>query len=183
MDPPGGPAYGQFHYDLRVAGQQTPAVTALRRLKLPMHVHDLGEDGVPDDDRGYGLAAAAAMDVDPQQILKTILVADSSNPASLAVALVPVTTTVDLKAAAKALGMKKAVVANPADAERVTGYVVGGISPLGQRKRLPTVVDSSALTHQTVNVSGGRRGLEIELAPADLITATGARVADIARHD
>lgn len=162
-----------------LAGKQTPAVVALTRAKVAFEVHDLGEEGIPDDDRGYGLAAAAAMDVAPERILKTILV----DHGKLAVAVVPVTTTVDLKAMAKALGVKRVAVAKPDAAERSTGYVVGGISPLGQRKRLPTVIDESAMAHPTVNVSGGRRGLEIELSPADLVTATGATVAAIGRAD
>ena len=162
-----------------MAGKQTPAIVALTRAKVPHQVHDLGEEGVPNDDRGYGLAAAAVMDIDPARIFKTILV----DHGKLAVAVVPVTTTVDLKAMAKALGVKKVGVAKADAAERSTGYVIGGISPLGQRKRLPTVVDTSAMDHDTINVSGGRRGLEIELAPADLVSATGATVAAIGRTD
>ncbi|AXV07097.1 Cys-tRNA(Pro) deacylase YbaK [Euzebya pacifica] len=162
-----------------MSGKETPAVIALRRAKLDHRVHDLGEEGVPDDDRGYGLAAAAAMDVAAERIFKTILVQHDR----LAVAIVPVTTTVDLKAVAKALGVKKVSVAKPADAERSTGMVVGGISPIGQRKRLDTVLDDSAMDHERVFVSGGRRGLELELAPAALVEATKATVARIRRED
>ncbi|WP_108665292.1 aminoacyl-tRNA deacylase [Euzebya rosea] len=162
-----------------MSGKETPAVIALRRAKLDHEVHDLGEEGVPDDDRGYGLAAAAAMDVAAERIFKTILVQHDR----LAVAIVPVTTTVDLKAVAKALGVKKVAVAKPADAERSTGMVVGGISPIGQRKRLDTVLDDSAMDHERVFVSGGRRGLELELAPAALVEVTKATVARIRRED
>lgn len=162
-----------------MSGKETPAVIALRRAKLDHEVHDLGEEGVPDDDRGYGLAAAAAMDVAAERIFKTILVQHDR----LAVAIVPVTTTVDLKAVAKALGVKKVAVAKPADAERSTGMVVGGISPIGQRKRLDTVLDDSALDHERVFVSGGRRGLELELTPAALVEVTKATVARIRRED
>lgn len=164
-----------------MSGKETPAIVALRQLKIPAQVHDLGADGIPDDDRGYGLAAAAAMDVPAERIFKTILVTDPARRGSLAVAMVPVTTTVNLKAVAKAIGAKKVEVAAAADAERATGYVVGGISPIGQRKRLPAVLDDTAMDHATVHVSGGRRGLELELAPADLVSATGAIVAPIGR--
>ena len=101
--------------------------------------------------------------------------------AGLWVAVVPVPTHLDLKALAAAAGGKRATLADPAAAERTTGYVVGGISPLGQRKRLPTVVDATALDHPTVFVSGGRRGLDVELSGADLVRLTGARTAPIGR--
>lgn len=165
-----------------MSGKETPAVTALRRAKVAHVVHDLGEDGIPDDDRGYGLAAAAAMDVAAERIFKTILV-EPSPPIRerLAVAIVPVTTTVDLKAVARALGVKKVAVADVQTAERTTGYVVGGISPLGQRRALPTLLDRSAVDHDTIHVSGGRRGLELELRAEDLCRVAGAELADIAR--
>ncbi|HEX2804559.1 MAG TPA: Cys-tRNA(Pro) deacylase [Kineosporiaceae bacterium] len=132
-------------------------------------------------DRGlsYGMEAAAALGMDPRQVFKT-LVADVDG--ALTVAVVPVDAQLDLKALAAAAGGKKAVMADPAAAERATGYVVGGISPLGQRKRLATVVDSSALDCRTVLVSAGRRGVDVELAPADLVRLTGARTAPIARR-
>ncbi len=127
----------------------------------------------------YGLEAAVALGVEPARVFKTLLVeADGA----LAVGIVPVDTLLDLKAVAAALGAKKAVMAQPADAERVTGYVVGGISPVGQRRRLPTVLDASALDHPTILVSGGRRGLDLELAPHDLLAVVAGSTAQVARR-
>ncbi|WP_229821148.1 MULTISPECIES: Cys-tRNA(Pro) deacylase [Streptomyces] len=126
----------------------------------------------------YGEEAAEALGVAPERVFKT-LVADVDG--TLTVAVVPVTRSLDLKALASAVGRKRAAMADPALAERTTGYVVGGISPLGQRKKLPTVVDVSAAEHPTVYVSAGRRGLEVELSPDDLLRAADARSAPIAR--
>jgi Cys-tRNA(Pro)/Cys-tRNA(Cys) deacylase len=126
----------------------------------------------------YGAEAAAALGVDPACVFKTLL---ASVDGRLTVAVVPVDARLDLKALAAATGGKRAEMADPAAAERATGYVVGGISPLGQRRRLPTVVDSSATSLPTVLVSGGRRGLDVELAPADLLRLTGGVSAPIAR--
>jgi len=127
----------------------------------------------------YGLEAAAALGMDPRQVFKT-LVADVDG--TLTVAVVPVDAQLDLKALAAAAGGKKASMADPVAAERATGYVLGGISPLAQRKRLATVVDASALDCPTVLVSAGRRGVDVELAPADLVRLTAARTAAIARR-
>ena len=138
-----------------------------------MHVYD------HDPRRGaYGLEASDALGVAPEQVFKR-LVAEVDG--ALTVGVVPVAGQLDLKALAAAAGGKKAVMADVAAAERATGYVAGGISPLGQRRRLPVVIDSSALGFATIFCSGGRRGLEIELAPADLVRAVGARVAVIAQ--
>ena len=138
-----------------------------------MHVYD------HDPRRGaYGLEASDALGVAPEQVFKR-LVAEVDG--ALTVGVVPVAGQLDLKALAAAAGGKKAVMADVAAAERATGYVAGGISPLGQRRRLPVVIDSSALEFATIFCSGGRRGLEIELAPADLVRAVGARVAVIAQ--
>lgn len=126
----------------------------------------------------YGLEAAQALGVPPDRVLKTLLV---DTGAGLAVGIVPVDRQLDLKAVAAALGAKKVSMADPAAAERSTGYVVGGISPIGQKRPLPTIVDTSALEHETVFVSGGRRGLDLEMAPADLVRITSARTATIAR--
>ena len=129
-------------------------------------------------DGAYGSGAAAALGVEPERMLKTLL-ADVDG--ELVCAVVPVSGSLDLKALATALGGKRAAMAEPARAERSSGYVVGGISPLGQRSALRTVVDETAELYAAVLVSGGRRGLSVELAPADLIRLTGAVVADIAR--
>lgn len=157
-----------------MAGQATPATAALTRGGIEHQVHSYGHDPAV---ASFGSEAAEALDVAPARVLKTLLVRAG---AKLVVAVVPVTGSLDLKALAAAVGSKRAVMAEPVEAERVTGYVRGGISPLGQRRQLPTVVDSGALEHDTVFVSGGRRGMDLELAPDDLIRLTGARVADIA---
>ena len=129
-------------------------------------------------DQGHGEAAVAALGADPRQVFKTLV---ARVDGALTVAVVPVSGSLDLKALAAALGARKAAMAEPADVERTTGYVLGGVSPLGQRKALPTVVDDSALGFATVMVSAGRRGLQVELTPADLIRLTRARAAAIAR--
>jgi Cys-tRNA(Pro)/Cys-tRNA(Cys) deacylase len=158
-----------------VAGQGTAATALLTRQGIPFTVHAYDHD----PRRGsYGLEAAQAMGVESGRVFKT-LVADVDG--TLAVGVVPVAAQLDLKALAAAVGGKKAAMADPAAAERATGYVTGGISPLGQRRRLRVVVDSSALEFPTVFCSGGRRGLEIELAPGDLVRAANATVAPISR--
>jgi Cys-tRNA(Pro)/Cys-tRNA(Cys) deacylase len=137
-----------------------------------LHPYEPGHGGA------YGTAGAAALGVEPERMLKTLL-ADLDG--TLVCAVVPVAGSLDLKALAAALGGRKAVMAEPARAERSSGYVVGGISPLGQKARLRTVVDETAELFDTVHVSAGRRGLSVELAPADLVRLTGAVVADVAR--
>ncbi len=144
-------------------------------LGLPFKVHAYTHDQRASS---YGAAAAAALGVPPQQVFKTLI---ASVDGELTAAVVPVTGQLNLKALANAVGGKKAEMAQTAAAERATGYVTGGISPIAQRKVLPMVVDSSALGHQTVFCSAGQRGLEVELAPDDLVLATGAVVAPIAR--
>ncbi|MGZ4602618.1 MAG: Cys-tRNA(Pro) deacylase [Kineosporiaceae bacterium] len=126
----------------------------------------------------FGMEAALALGLEPAQVFKT-LVADVDG--RLIIVAVPVDRSVDLKALAAAVGGKRAAMAEPAAAERATGYVVGGISPLGQRRRLPTVVDASAMDSSTILVSAGRRGLDVELAPADLVRLIGAVTATVAR--
>lgn len=143
---------------------------------MPFTVHAYEHD--PASGLSYGDEAAAALGTSPERVFKT-LVAEVDG--TLTVAVVPVAGSLDLKALAAAAGGKRAAMADPAAAERSTGYVLGGISPLGQRKALPTVLDSSALAFATVFVSAGKRGLEVELAPADLRTLTSATAAPIAR--
>ena len=154
----------------------TPAVTVLERAKVPFTLHPYDPDHPAE--QGYGEAAVAALGADPRQVFKTLL---ARVDGALTVAIVPVSGTLDLKALASAVGGRKAAMADPADAERTTGYVRGGISPLGQRKALPTVVDESALDFPTVLVSAGRRGLQVELPPAELVRLTRARTAPIGR--
>ena len=147
----------------------TPAIAAAERAGIAFRTHAYEHDPKAES---YGLEAAERLGVDPGRVFKTLV---ASVDGTLRVAIVPVAAQLDLKA----LG-KRAELAKPADAERSTGYVTGGISPLGQRRRLPTVVDASALDHETVFVSAGRRGLELELDPRDLVSLTGASVAAIA---
>ncbi|WP_367040921.1 Cys-tRNA(Pro) deacylase [Streptomyces sp. Je 1-332] len=154
----------------------TPATVALTAAGAPYTVHAYEHDPAHPS---YGEEAAQAMGVSPDRVFKT-LVADVDG--ELTVAVVPVAGTLNLKALATAVSGKRAVMADPAAAERTTGYVRGGISPLGQRKKLRTVLDDSASGHATICVSAGRRGLEVELAPGDLARLTGAVLAPIGRE-
>ncbi|HSR26365.1 MAG TPA: Cys-tRNA(Pro) deacylase [Candidatus Eisenbacteria bacterium] len=156
-------------------GGGTPATAALVRAGVPHELRPYTHDpSAP----SYGLEAAAALGVPPEQVFKTLL---ATVDGRLVVAVVPVSGSLDLKALATAVGGKRAEMAEPAQAERVTGYVVGGISPLGQRKALPTVVDATAAGFEQVLVSAGRRGLDVSLAPSDLVRLTAATVAPIGR--
>lgn len=152
----------------------TPATAALDAAGIPFTVLTYAHDPRA---ASYGTEAAATLNVDVQRVFKTLMV---DVDGVLTVAVVPVSGTLNLKELAAARGGKKAVLATGDVAERRTGYVLGGISPLGQRQQNPVVIDASALRFDTVLVSGGRRGLEIELTPADLIRATGAAVGHIA---
>jgi Cys-tRNA(Pro)/Cys-tRNA(Cys) deacylase len=156
----------------------TPATVAASRAGVAFTLHSYEHDPAGASSTSYGQEAVRALGADPGRVLKT-LVAEVDG--ALTVAVVPVAASLGLKALAAAVGGKRAAMADPAAAERTTGYVRGGISPLGQRRRLPTVVDASAAGHATVFVSAGRRGLEIELAPADLVALTDARLAPIAK--
>ncbi|MGW2724566.1 Cys-tRNA(Pro) deacylase [Streptomyces sp. NPDC001492] len=153
----------------------TPATVALTSAGVPYTVHSYDHDP---SHPSYGEEAAEAMGVSPDRVFKT-LVADVDG--ALTVAVVPVAGQLDLKALASAVGGKRAAMADPALAERTTGYVRGGISPLGQRRKLPTVLDASAAAHATICISAGRRGLEVELSPEDLTKLTEAVVAPIGR--
>ena len=153
----------------------TRATVVLRRAGVAFTEHSYAHDAGASS---YGLEAADALGLDPEQVFKTLLATVDSR---LVVGIVPVAGSLDLKAVAAAVGGKKATMADPADAERATGYVVGGISPIGQTRRLATVLDESALGFDTVYVSGGRRGLDLGLSPADLVRVTGATVAAIGR--
>lgn len=159
----------------QVASQATPATALLAKQKV---AHTLHSYEVSADAPNYGALVAQAIGADPGRVFKT-LVTDVDG--ALTVAIVPVTGDVDLKALASAAGGKRAALAERDLAERTTGYVRGGISPLGQRKRLPTVIDQSALDGETIFVSAGRRGLQVQLAPGELVRLTGAAVAPIAR--
>jgi Cys-tRNA(Pro)/Cys-tRNA(Cys) deacylase len=158
-----------------VAGRGTRATQLLARQRIPYSVHEYEHDP---QHGPYGLEAASALAVPPERVFKTLI---AEVDGKLTVAVVPVAGSLDLKALASAVGGKKARMADPAAAERATGYVTGGISPLGQRRRLPAVLDATAMDFETVFCSAGQRGLEIELAPADLARAAGAVVASIAR--
>ncbi|WP_190821366.1 Cys-tRNA(Pro) deacylase [Saccharopolyspora pogona] len=157
-----------------MAGKGTPATALLSKRRISHRVHAYEHDPRAES---FGLEAAEALGQPPERIFKT-LVAEVDG--KLTVGVVPVTGQLDLKALAAAVGGKKAKMAEVADAERATGYVAGGISPLGQKKRLPVVIDGSATGFETIYCSAGRRGLEIELAADDLVRLLDARIADIA---
>jgi Cys-tRNA(Pro)/Cys-tRNA(Cys) deacylase len=155
----------------------TPAIVALEQAGVEFALHAYDHD--PAGTLGYGLEAATAIGVDPQRVFKTLVARVDQE---LVVAVVPVDGSLDLKALARAVAGKRAAMAEPAAAQRATGYVAGGISPLGQRQRLRTVVDTSAQSHPSIYVSAGRRGLDVELPPGALVDMLDARVAPIARR-
>ncbi|MCF6428019.1 MULTISPECIES: Cys-tRNA(Pro) deacylase [Amycolatopsis] len=156
-----------------MAGKGTPATALLAKQKVAHKLHAYDHDPKHES---YGLEAAEALGLEPDRVFKT-LVADVDG--KLTVGVVPVTGQLDLKALAAAAGGKRAKMADAAAAQRATGYVLGGISPLGQRSRLPVVIDETAEKFETIYCSAGRRGLEVELAPADLVRLTSATVAPI----
>ena len=153
----------------------TPATVTLTAAGVAFSVHPYDHDPAA---RSFGMEAVEALGLPADQMFKTLLV---DTGAGLAVGVVPVSGQLDFKAMAQALGVKKVEMADPRIAERTTGYVVGGISPIGQKRSLPTVLDETAELFDVVYVSGGRRGLDIGVAPADLVRVTGAKVADISR--
>ena len=154
----------------------TPAIQAAKRNKIDYRVHSYEHDPAVD---AYGAEAAEKMGVPAERVFKTLVVSLAGD--TLAVGVVPVSTQLNLKRIASALGAKKAAMADKADVERSSGYVLGGVSPLGQKKRLATVIDASASRHATIFVSAGRRGLEIELKPEDLRMLVGGVFAEIGR--
>ncbi|GAB7003772.1 Cys-tRNA(Pro) deacylase [Nocardioides sp. AN3] len=160
----------------KAATGSTPATVALTRAGVDFTLHPYVHDPRAES---FGLEAAEALGVVPERVFKTLL---ATVDGALSVGVVPVSGQLDLKALARALGGAKASMAEVAAAERATGYVAGGISPVGQKRSHPTVVDESALAFPTVYVSAGRRGLDLEIAPGDLVAATGAITAAISRR-
>ena len=155
----------------------TPAMVMLERSGIEFAVHAFDHDLVDSQELGYGRAAAHALGVDESRVFKTLL---AQSEKSAVVAIVPVAAQLSLKALALVLGVKRCEMVPASDAQRITGYVVGGISPFGQKKKLFTVIDESALDLPTIFVSGGRRGLDIEVAPADLIRVLDAKTGALA---
>jgi Cys-tRNA(Pro)/Cys-tRNA(Cys) deacylase len=163
-----------------MSGKGTPATLAVAEAGVAHQLHEYSHDPSL---ASYGLEAAEALGIDPGRVHKTLVVTVERNGRwELAVGVVPVDAQLDLKAIAMALGAKRADMAKAADVERSTGYVLGGISPLGQRKPLPTVIDEDAMLHDTIFVSAGRRGLEIELTADSLCALTNALYAPIAKR-
>lgn len=153
----------------------TPAVNLVKKKKIRFSIHEYHHDA---NAQSYGLEAAEKLQLNPEQVFKTLVVQIDSQ--QLVVGIVPVTGQLNMKQIAKAAKAKKAAMAAPHDVERATGYILGGVSPLGQKKSLLTCIDSSALQFETIFVSGGKRGLEIELTPKDLAMLTRGQFAEIA---
>ena len=152
----------------------TPAINLAKKCALDYKLHEYTHDSHA---ASFGLEAAEKLSVDVSQVFKTLVVVTEAG--TLAVAILPVDKTLNFKKMAKALGCKKVQMADPKQVERTTGYVLGGVSPLGQKRRLTTIIDSSAFVQATIYVSGGRRGLEIELPATQLATTLAAKFEDI----
>ncbi|GLX80175.1 Cys-tRNA(Pro)/Cys-tRNA(Cys) deacylase [Thalassotalea insulae] len=153
----------------------TPAVKQLEKLAIYYQLHQYHHDKT---NHNYGLEAAEKLNIAAEKIFKTLVIETEAH--QFAVAIVPVAQQLNLKATAKALNAKKAIMAAPKKVQTTTGYVLGGVSPFGQKKKLPTIIDSNALKHSEIYVSGGKRGLEIAIAPSDLLSVLNAIHADIA---
>lgn len=150
----------------------TPAVNTVKKHKIPHTIYEYDHEPSV---QAYGAEAAQKLSIDEAQVFKTLVVTFNTN--EMAVGIIPVSSKLNMKLIAKAAGNKKATMSDPAEVERSTGYVLGGVSPLGQKKKLKTFIDSSAESHKTIFVSAGRRGLEIELSPADLKKLTNGQYA------
>ncbi len=161
-----------------LADRMTPAVHAAEKARISYSVRSYAHDPSADS---FAMEAAAALGIDPWRVFKTLVVMLNDDTRQLVVAVVPAACQLDLKGLARVAGAKQARMADARDAQRTTGYVVGGISPLGQRRRLPLFLDATARNYETIFVSGGRRGLELELLPEDLLDLTGGRCAELAR--
>jgi Cys-tRNA(Pro)/Cys-tRNA(Cys) deacylase len=152
----------------------TPAINIVKKYKISHNIHEYSHD---ESSESYGLEAAEKMGIAEARVFKTLVVELDNK--ELAVGVIPVSSMLSMKRIAKAVGAKKATMANKSDVERSTGYVLGGVSPLGQKKRLKTVVDVSVKNYSTIYISAGRRGLEIELSPDDLMTLTSSILAEV----